>query len=84
MYLPGDFAGGISTLYLVRSLNIFLGFSTQSFRMRTIHTTENSNMRNLAVKFLTPNYSGIYLCSQMNIQVFCISFNEIRFGSIFS
>ena len=23
MYLPGDFAGGVSTLYLVRSLTIF-------------------------------------------------------------
>ena len=47
--LPSDLAGGIGTLYLVRSLNIYLRFSTQSFRMRTIPTTENSHMKNLAV-----------------------------------
>ena len=46
MYLSGDFAGGVSTLYLVRSLNICLRFSTQSFRFRTIPAHEN-----LAVNF---------------------------------
>ena len=34
MYLPGDFAGGVSTLYLVRSLNIFSKvFHSEFFRV---------------------------------------------------
>ena len=46
MYLPGDFASGVSTLYLVRSLNFFLRLSTvSSFRFLTIPTTENSHIK---------------------------------------
>ena len=66
MYLPGDFAGRVSTLCLGRSSNIFLRFSTQSFQFCTIPATENSQIKNLAVNFYY--FRDLFMLAGANMQ----------------